>query len=324
MTIHILGTGAVGCQVASVLRSHKNKVTLLLRSPSHLKDFQARKNIINYQLKGKSNLIDGFEANLIGDKTITSPISSLIVATKAHHTLDAVLPMTSRLSSKSTILLLQNGVGVAEELVKKLWPNEQPPTIMVGVNRHAVERTAPYEVCHHSGYEDPDALNIGIFPIPGQQSNSDNELAKTIVGIPDFKAKLLSWQEMRVKILRKLVVNSSINAVASVLMCKNKGVLNPGGIAMMQSVCEEAYSVMKDELPEESVESLMNLVLDTSHEAGENVCSTLQDIRDKRLTEIDYLNGYICKLGKEQNIDTKTNQALVHLIHAREALYSTM
>ncbi|KAL0572688.1 hypothetical protein ABG067_009252, partial [Albugo candida] len=109
-----------------------------------------------------------------------------------------------------------------------------------------------------------------MFPIPGQQSNSDNELAKTIVGIPEFKAKLLSWPEMRVKILRKLVVNSSINAVASVLMCQNKGVLSPGGTAMMQSVCEEAYSVMKDELPGESVESLMKLVLDTSHEAGEN------------------------------------------------------
>lgn len=301
-------------------------MTLLLRSPAHLKDFQARNNTINYRRQGKSTLVEGFEANIIGDQTKTSPISSLIVATKAHHTLDAILPMASRLSSESTILLLQNGMGVAEELVNKVWPNEQPPTIMVGVNRHAVERVAPYDIWHHSGHEDPDALNIGPYPIPGQTPQQHNELVQTMVDIPEFQGKILTWEEIRVKMLKKLVINACINPVASVLMCQNKGIIengNPGGIAMMNSVCEEAYSVLKNELPGESVETLMKLVLDICKSAGENTCSTLQDIRDKRLTEIDYLNGYICKLGKEKNIDTKTNQALVHLIHAKEALYGT-
>ncbi|CAO3621321.1 unnamed protein product [Mucor hiemalis] len=324
MNIHVLGTGAIGCHVSSILKAHKNKVTLLLRSPGHLNDFQSRNNTITYRSAGQVNEIEGFGASVIGEKTDNAPIASLIVATKAHHTLKAIAPVASRLSSKSSILLLQNGMGVAEELLEKLWPNEQPPTIMVGVNCHAVERMAPYDVCHHSGFEDPDALNIGIFP---NQKNVDTQLADTIVGIPQFNAKLLPWEQIRVKMLKKLVINACINPVASVLMCQNKGIIengNPGGIAMMTSVCEEAYNVLKDELPGESVDSLMKLVLDINRSAGENTCSTLQDIQNKRLTEINYLNGYICKLGKLKGIDTKTNQALVHLIHAKEVLYDTM
>ncbi|OAC98453.1 hypothetical protein MUCCIDRAFT_157406 [Mucor lusitanicus CBS 277.49] len=63
------------------------------------------------------------------------------------------------------------------------------------------------------------------------------------------------------------------------------------------------------------------MVLAINQEAGENVCSTLQDIRSKNLTEIDYLNGYICKKGQERGIDVRYNQAMVYIIHAKEALY---
>lgn len=321
MNIHVLGTGAIGCHVSSVLKRNKNKVTLLLRSPAHLKDFQNRNNTITYRFGSQVQGIEGFQANVIGDQVDNAPIRSLIVATKAHHTLNAIAPVASRLSPSSSILLLQNGMGVAEELLEKLWPNKEHPTIMVGVNRHAVERMAPYDVCHHSGIEDPDALNIGILP---GQTNVDTQLADKITSIPEFNAKVLPWEQIRVKMLKKLVINACINGVASVLMCQNKGIIhngNPGGIAMMRSVCEEAYDVLKDELPGESVDSLMELVLDINRSAGENTCSTLQDIQNKRLTEIDYLNGYICKFGKSKGIDTKMNQALVHLIHAREVLY---
>lgn len=323
MNIHILGTGAIGCHIASVLKAHKNKVTLLLRSPTHLTDFNNRNNAITYRRQGQIQQCTGFDAKLIGDPSDTAPITSLIVATKVHHTLNALSPMASRLSHTSTILLLQNGMGVAEELVEKLWPNTQPPTIMVGVNRHAVERVAPYEVVHHSGHEDTDALNIGQFP-SGKVEEERNELVDTIVNIPELQAKKLAWQDIRVKMLKKLVINACINPVASVLMCQNKGIIhngNPGGIAMMRSVCQEAYDVIKEDLPGETVDSLMDNVLATTHTAGENTCSTLQDIQNRRLTEIDYINGYIVKLGNEKGIDTNTNQALVHLIHAKEVLY---
>lgn len=324
MGIHILGTGAVGCHIAATLKANRNKVTLLLRSQDHLKDFKARNNSITYRCQEKTDIISGFGASVTTDTSDKSPINSLVLATKTHHTLKALEPITSRLSPKSNILLMQNGMGVAEELMKTFWSDTTPPNIFVGVNRHAVERIAPYDVHGHSGYNDPDALRIGRFPTNAQAQSEVPEFLQKMTEIPQLQAAVLPWEEIRVKIYKKLFVNSCINGVASVLMTKNIGVIkdgNPGGIAMMRAICEEGYEVFKDEMPGETVESLMELVLRTNQEAGENVSSTLQDIRAKRQTEVDYLNGYICKIGQEKGINVKSNQAIVNLIHAREVLY---
>ncbi|KAK4521433.1 uncharacterized protein ATC70_012048 [Mucor velutinosus] len=330
MGVHILGTGAVGCHIAATLKANRNRVTLLLRSQDHLNDFRNRNNSITYRCQGKTDVVPGFDASITTDTSDRSPIQSLVVATKTNHTLKALEPMASRLSPTSSILLMQNGMGVAEELVKSLWRDTTPPKIYVGVNRHAIERMAPYDIHHHSGYNDTDALRIGRFPTThggsAEQSTGEEvpEFLQKMVDIPRLQAAVLPWEEIRVKIYKKLFVNSCINGVASVLNTKNIGVIkdgNPGGIAMMRSICEEGYEVFKDEMPGETVESLMEMVMRTNVEAGENVSSTLQDIRAKRLTEVDYLNGYIVKMGQQKGINVKSNQAIVNFIHAREVLY---
>ncbi|KAI8092148.1 2-dehydropantoate 2-reductase [Gilbertella persicaria] len=323
MSIHILGTGAIGCLLGASLKSTNNKVTLLLRSKAHYEDFRNRQNSIIYRRDGQHQVISGFDASIADDTTDTSPISSLIVSTKANHTLKALKPIASRLTPESTVLLLQNGMGVAEHLMENLWRNESKvPNVMVGVNRHAVQRLAPYNIHHHSGYTDPNAFRIGKFP--NSNPTQKSEMIDKIVAIPNFQAAVLPWKKLRKEMLTKLFINSCINGVASVLMCKNKGVIannNPGGIAMMRAICEEAYEVFKDDLPGETMESMMDVVLRVNKEAGENTCSTLQDIQNRQITEIDYINGYICKMGNKMNINTKSNQAIVNLIHAREVLY---
>ena len=44
----------------------------------------------------------------------------------------------------------------------------------------------------------------------------------------------------------------------------------------------------------------------------------LQDIEKKRLTEVDFLNGYIVKKGKEVGVKTPLNERLVELVHEIE------
>ena len=91
---------------------------------------------------------------------------------------------------------------------------------------------------------------------------------------------------------------------------------------MMRSICDEAYEVFKDDLPGETADSMMEIVLQVNREAGENTSSTLQDIQRRQLTEIDYINGYICKMGYQRGVNVKSSQAIVNLIHAKEALCS--
>ena len=47
--------------------------------------------------------------------------------------------------------------------------------------------------------------------------------------------------------------------------------------------------------------------------------SMYQDlIKDNRTTEIDYINGAVSKLGKENHIATPVNDFVTNLVHAKE------
>ncbi|CAO3649764.1 unnamed protein product [Cunninghamella blakesleeana] len=335
MNWHILGTGAIGCLLASHLRNQKHKVSLLLRSEQHLKAFQAQNNTIFYQRENNTTAteISGFEASVIGDKTNNeTPIENLIIATKAHHTARALEPILSRLTSNSTILLLQNGMGVVDELNQLYWQStiykneqQQRPRVLVGVNRHAVERIAPYHIIHHSGWNYPvGALFIGEYftnRIP-HDKKEPLEMESTLKNINDLQCEVFTWKELYEKMIKKLIVNASINPVASMLNMKNGELVNNEYTKkIMFRICQEAATIIKKDLPNETTDSIYEMVMDTCHQVSGNTCSMLQDIKSNQATEIDYINGYLCKLAKDRGVDAPTNGDLVDFIHAKEKMY---
>lgn len=54
---------------------------------------------------------------------------------------------------------------------------------------------------------------------------------------------------------------------------------------------------------------------------AQNVSSMLQDVRIRRRTEIDAINGAIVALGHEMDIDTPENSLLCHQIKELETGY---
>ena len=42
--------------------------------------------------------------------------------------------------------------------------------------------------------------------------------------------------------------------------------------------------------------------------------SMLQDLQKQRPTEIDYINGIVTKLGKENNVNTPVNDLIVEIV----------
>ena len=47
---------------------------------------------------------------------------------------------------------------------------------------------------------------------------------------------------------------------------------------------------------------------------ADNYCSMLQDIKKRRKTEINEINGILCQMGKKQNINTKLNSEYLRRI----------
>ncbi|KAI8924275.1 ketopantoate reductase PanE/ApbA C terminal-domain-containing protein [Entophlyctis helioformis] len=294
--VHILGAGAVGLLHAahlaqSVAAAGKTAVTLLLREPSKsaflaggsLASVVEQTGVPSQQHKPHLHLQDvRFDCQDSAPPADTSgtqrsePISTLIVTTRAHQTWPALLPLIPRLSSRPTILLLQNGVLGTLRTVQERLPSIRPdiqPTFLLGLTTHGVTRSAgnPFQV-QHVGFGH---TVIGRASRPLSSLGHSAELGHG--GEPDEAQDVLdmlgsAWSHLAVSVVPsdrlqaqlvlKLVVNSCLNPVVALLGCPNGGLftltsaasvpttsssssssssadLGTEGIAIVQSLCDE-------------------------------------------------------------------------------------
>jgi 2-dehydropantoate 2-reductase len=91
-------------------------------------------------------------------------IHTLFITTKAHQTLPAIRQLMPRLSVNPTIVLLQNGMGIYEELISEIFRNpEHRPHFILTSNTHGAFLRKPNHVVH-SGLG---SIEFAIVPDPG-------------------------------------------------------------------------------------------------------------------------------------------------------------
>ena len=110
--VHILGIGSLGKLIAHALgaSSLAPTVTLLLHRPDLASLWEQAGHGINVVTDGISTRRNGYRLERTYN-TSDSLIEHLIVTTKTYATIEALRPLAHRLSRKSTILFLQNGMG---------------------------------------------------------------------------------------------------------------------------------------------------------------------------------------------------------------------
>ncbi|KAJ1879269.1 2-dehydropantoate 2-reductase (Ketopantoate reductase) (KPA reductase) (KPR), partial [Coemansia sp. S17] len=139
--IHVLGAGAVGLLFAAHLRKSGHSITLLLRSQASAERFsrsggrisvvddwarsQPSRKLLRVDSSSSGNdmvpwLAEDIQAmstaSLHNDKDQQSHIDKLVITTKAHDALQAYWSVRGSLNSKSTVVLLQNGMGTYEAI----------------------------------------------------------------------------------------------------------------------------------------------------------------------------------------------------------------
>src|SRR5258708_7954355 len=120
----------------------------------------------------------------------------------------------------------------------------------------------------------------------------------------------------------KLILNCAFNAISAITKLPY-GLLfeNEGARDLMRLVVRECLAVA----PRESI----TVPVDSWQEV-ERIASTIpaqfsspaQDLKPRRRSEIDHLNGYIVRRGKSRAIDTPTNQALCSIVKLRESAFT--
>ena len=263
-------------------------------------------------------------------------IYHLIICVKAPQTVKALQGIAHRLSHKSSILFLQNGMGIVDEVNEKVFPNENHrPTYIIGVVSHGLYSKRPFSVVHAG----KGTIALGVQPrMPmgenfqpealHQLSTSSRYLMRTMTRTAIFVAVGLTPTGLLQQQLDKLAVNCIINPLTSILDCKNGALLYNFFYTRVIRLLLAEISLVIRSLPElKNVPNvnmrfntgrLERLFLSIANTTAENHSSMLQDIRSDRLTEIDYINGYIVKRGEEMGIHCVMNYMLMHMVKGKK------
>lgn len=414
MHIHVLGVGSIGSLLALHLRqSTRHPVTLLVKRKPFAQTFRNElQHTITIEHNGTQIRADGFNVELTDPasdvmlgllrrpdgqlrsrillpRTATpssapqpsapdGPISCLLVTTKAPSTFRAIRALAPRLSATSTILLLQNGMGVYEELCAKLFPapSERPHFILASTTHGAWAKT-PFHVVHAArgdiafGVAPSDRVDLPLeIPRPKMTREDYDEdsygadeqtgapytpwlerlaphetLFRTVRAILSLRGLSPHWLgagELQERIQRKLVTNSVINPLTALMGCRN-GLISTNAHAkhVTKQVCREAESVFRaqavDDLGgsnQDGEKSPMNLrdvelpfrltapsleseVARVARMTAYNFSSMLQDVKKGHETEVEYMNGYLCRMGTRYGVSTPVNDMLRTLVKMR-------
>lgn len=135
--------------------------------------------------------------------------------------------------------------------------------------------------------------------------------------------------------LEKLAINAVINPLTVIFDCLNGELFNRLPIrALIRGLLAEISSVLRSIIAPSttalvdnpaadarfSPKGLEKTVEDAALKTAQNISSMRQDVRAGRMTEIDYINGYIVKRGTEQGIDCRLNRALVQMVQDKHVI----
>lgn len=404
MRFYVLGLGPIGCLLAHNLRSvlpRTHPVTLIQKTAKQAWMPQNAAAKITVENQGIQQSTGGFDIEVFdkhsgsgggvrfnptlsreesagftpsdGDLR-TEPIEALFITTKAHSTAPALSHLAPRLTSRSTIVLLQNGMGLYEDLVQRIFRNpESRPHFILASNTHGAWLKSAFHVVH-AGIGD---ITFGIVPDSRKRdfeiamaddskplyerslalndiTNPDDSsfdqyrsLRHTVAVLRSLDALGCKWSpiaDVQLAMRKKLVVNAIVNPLTAILGCRNGGLFkDESSQNMMRSVCEEAAAAFRAQIeadtqswldslapsvdqsqvpvgriPKElGADALEREVLRVTQVTRGNMSSMLSDVRKSNPTEIDFLNGYLVRLGEQYNIPMPVNKALVQLVKMR-------
>jgi 2-dehydropantoate 2-reductase len=113
------------------------------------------------------------------------------------------------------------------------------------------------------------------------------------------------------RLWRKLAVNSVINPLTALHDCRNGAVLElPGIDALLPALCAEVCAAANAEGLALNAAQLVDDVRHVCRVTAQNRSSMLQDIAARRLTEIDFINGYVVHKAAQYGLDCPQQRAL--------------
>lgn len=305
----LVGPGALGCLLSSVISKGllpDDRLTIL--------DYNSeRANLLSHQgiIYECDEKVSTFPVSAISDPEKLAPVDVVFLCVKSYDVENCLDQCRPALSEKTLLVFLQNGISHLEmgnllgSASAAFGTTTDGATLLgKGHVRHAGKGMT------YLGF---------LHPPSSDQETLLNEARRVLI---DGGMQVDTTDNILSRLWAKLFVNTGINALTATLNCKNGELLTlPGAIDRMEKAVSEALLVAKAKEIQVMDDPFIATQMVCSKTA-ENISSMLQDVKKKRRTEIDAINGAVVAIGQRYGIDTPENSLLYSQIKEIEAGFS--
>ncbi|MEW5920711.1 MAG: 2-dehydropantoate 2-reductase [Bacillota bacterium] len=305
MKIAIIGAGAMGSLFGGLLCKSGNEVWFVDVWQEHIN-----------AIKERGLKMCGDKGDFVVTPRATTKASEagrvdlIILFVKGFHTEEAMQSVLDIIDENTAVLTLQNGLGNVE-IIEKFIDRKH---ILFGMTTLTSDLEGPGKIFMSFAGEGETTIQ------PAGERWEDAQCVSDVFN----KAGLCTVVTENVKqhIWEKLVVNCNYNTYCALL-----------GLSVGQLIdCYASRSLLvatTEEISAVASAAGFNLpyyrawehLMEVGEEARAHYPSMVIDIRHKRQTEIDFLNGAVVREGKKQGIPTPVNETAVTLIKTLESTY---
>jgi len=303
MRILIIGPGALGCLLAGLLS--KKVEVFLLDKDSKRAERLTQQGIFCEGVSGKWQA----KVPVITDVAQAGEVDLVIFCVKSYDTKRALATVKDVIKDRTAVLTLQNGLGNVEVLSEVINPDN-----VIAVSTSLGVTLREEGKIFYAGEGTTLIGNMdGTIPVALKQ-------VREIFN--DSKIETKVSRDIKHVIWSKLVINVGINALSAVTGLKNGQLIECEHTAeLLRAAVTEAVKVAKKARVKLLFDDALAKVEAVCEATAGNTSSMLQDVLNRKRTEIDFINGVIVRQGKSAGIPTPVNATLLNLVKAIESNY---
>lgn len=344
--VHVLGYDPRAYFMAHELagNAHLDPVKLLVHKGNVMKSWRVEGEQVSLW-KGTERSSQGrgrAEAEWIGRGRQNEPnnehIDQLIVTLPCGTTKTALENIIHRIDNRTTICLVQEGLGMVEHLNAALFPDptRRPHFVLghitasLGYNKRwffGAQLRKPGKLYLHAVERGVDLMPIFKFHPPVERRSNATQFLRTLVTTPGLNAGGYSLENWLIKKLPALVFSSVIEPMAVVLDTTYDNIPgNEHAIQLADELLDELFNVIMA-LPELTNSSkvveycglgaLRKKTINRLFEKGASQSNMLSRVRAGQWVDIDYLNGYFVRRARELGIKVPQNEMVIDMVKAR-------
>lgn len=299
MKIAVIGAGAMGCLYGARLSAvPSNEVWLIDVWKEHIDAV----NGMGLAVEENGELLRYDKVKGVLDAVQAGPCDLAVVFVKSMLTRTAVRENKAVFGPDTVALTLQNGLGNIEQIRAEIGDGN----VIAGTTAHGATMLGPGRIRHAGSGKtiigELDGKRSGrlerIVRIL-QEAGLETELSDNVLG--------LVWD--------KLMVNVGINALTGITKLYNGELLSyPEIEELLEAAVTEAHAVAKAKGIKLGYDDPVSHAKDVCRATAANKSSMLQDIMNRKQTEIDMINGAIVREGADAGIPAPVNLTLTNLI----------